>query len=98
MEVGRRYIDDALNQTTGDVRTIADVMVSHAEGSLHHWLNVTLAVGGALVVLGVVVAMLGALRAERLPIVRHRNSNISADLNAACLLSAAPAWPPSMFS
>ena len=34
LEVARRYVDDALNQTTGDIRQIADVMVAHAEGSL----------------------------------------------------------------
>ena len=62
IEIGRRHIDDALNQTTDDVRTIGDVMVSHAEGSLHHWLNLTLAAGGALVVVGVVVTMIGAAR------------------------------------
>ena len=62
MEIGRRFIDDALNQTTGDVRTIGDVMVSHAEGSLHHWLNLTLAAGGVLVVVGVVFTMIGAMR------------------------------------
>ena len=37
-------------------------MVSQAEGSLHQWLNMTLAAGGALVVLGVILALLGALR------------------------------------
>jgi hypothetical protein len=62
LEVVRRYINDALNQTTGDIRQIADVMVNHAEDSLHHWLNLTLAAGGVLVVLGVVAAMLGGLR------------------------------------
>jgi hypothetical protein len=62
LEIGRRYIDDALNRTTGNVRTIAGVMVTHAEGSLHQWLNLTLAAGGALVVFGVVVAMIGGLR------------------------------------
>jgi hypothetical protein len=36
-------------------------MVTHAEDSLHQWLNLTLAAGGALVVLGVIVAMLGSL-------------------------------------
>jgi hypothetical protein len=61
-EIGRRYIDDALNRTTGDVRTIADVMVTHAEASLHQWLNLTLAAGGALVVFGVIVSMIGGLR------------------------------------
>ena len=45
-----------------DIRTVADVMVSQAEASLHHWLNVTLAVGVALVVLGIIASMLGGLR------------------------------------
>jgi hypothetical protein len=62
IEVGRRYIDDALNRTTGDIRPIADVMIGHAKGSLHQWLNLTLAAGGVLVVLGVFVALLGGLR------------------------------------
>jgi hypothetical protein len=61
LEICRRYIDNALNQTTGNVRTIADAMVTHAEGSLHQWLNLTLAAGGALVVFGVIVTMFGAL-------------------------------------
>ena len=62
LEVGRRYINDALNRTTGDIRQVADVMVDHAEGSLHQWLNLTLAAGGVLVVFGVIVSMLGGLR------------------------------------
>ena len=62
LEVARRYIDDALNRTSGDVRQIAEVMVNHAEGSLHQWLNLTLAAGGVLVVFGVIVSMLGGLR------------------------------------
>jgi hypothetical protein len=62
LEVARRYVNDALNRTTGDIRQIADVMVNHAEDSLHHWLNLTLAAGGVLVVFGVVVSMLGGLR------------------------------------
>ena len=62
LEVARRSINDALNRTTGDIRQVADVMVNHAEDSLHHWLNLTLAAGGVLVVFGVVVSMLGGLR------------------------------------
>jgi hypothetical protein len=62
LEAGRRYINDALDHTTGDIRKIADAMVSHAVGSLHQWLNLTLAAGGALVVFGVIVAMLGSMR------------------------------------
>lgn len=60
IEVGGRHINDALNQTTGDIRRIADVMVSTAEGSLHLWLTLTLIAGAALVVLGVLVAVLGS--------------------------------------
>jgi hypothetical protein len=37
-------------------------MVDHAVGSMHMWLNLTLAVGGALVVLGVVAAAAGGMR------------------------------------
>ena len=61
-EVGRRYINDALNRTTGDIRQVADVMVNQAEVSLHQWLNLTLAAGGVLVVFGIIVSMLGGLR------------------------------------
>lgn len=62
LEVARGHVNDALNRTAGDIRQIADVMVSRAEDSLHHWLNLTLAAGAALVVFGVLVAMLGGLR------------------------------------
>jgi hypothetical protein len=62
LEVAQRYINTALDRTTGDVRQVADAMVNHAEGSLHQWLNLTLAAGGVLVVFGVVVSMLGGLR------------------------------------
>jgi hypothetical protein len=61
IEVGARYLNDALNRTTGDLRQIADVMVHNAEAGLRHWLNLTLAAGAGLVVLGVVVAVLGGL-------------------------------------
>lgn len=62
LEVARRRIDAVLDDTTGDIRAIADVLVGHAEGSLHHWLNLTLAAGGVLAAFGVLVAMLGGLR------------------------------------
>ncbi len=62
LEIGRRYVDDALNGTTGDIRQVADVMVNQAEVSMHQWLNLTLAAGGVLVVLGIVVSMIGGLR------------------------------------
>ena len=62
LEVGRRYVDDALNRTTGDIRLVADVMVNQAEVSAHQWLNLTLVAGGVLVVFGIIVSMLGGLR------------------------------------
>jgi hypothetical protein len=62
IEIGRRYVDDGLNSTTAGVRSVADAVVDHAVGSLHTWLNLTLAAGGALVVFGVLVSMLGGLR------------------------------------
>ena len=61
IEVGRRYMNAALNRTTGDIRTVAEVMVGTAEDSLHLWLNITLVVGAGLVVLGVVASMLGGV-------------------------------------
>jgi hypothetical protein len=62
IEVGRRRLGQALDATAGDVRNLAGAMVDHAIGSLHLWLNLTMAAGLALVVLGVVVSMLGGLR------------------------------------
>ncbi len=67
IEIGRRYVDDALNHTSGgDVHAIADVMVDHAVGSMHMWLNLTLTVGGGLVIIGgVIVALLSGLGSRR---------------------------------
>ena len=62
IERARYPINDTLNNTTGGIRGIADVMVGQAESSLHDWLDLTLAGGGALVVLGVLAAGLGSLR------------------------------------
>jgi hypothetical protein len=62
LEVARRFVNRALDRTTGDIRQVAEAMVSHAEDSMHQWLNLTLAAGGALVVFGVLVSMLGGLR------------------------------------
>ncbi len=61
IEVGGRYLNNALNGTTGDIRQIAEVMVGHAEAGLHFWLNLTLIAGVALAGLGVLVAILGAM-------------------------------------
>jgi hypothetical protein len=62
IEVGRRRVGNALNTTPADVKNVAAAMVDHAIGSLHLWLNLVLAAGGALVVLGVLASMLGGLR------------------------------------
>ncbi|AQA02033.1 hypothetical protein BVC93_05855 [Mycobacterium sp. MS1601] len=61
LEIGRRRVDAALAETSGDIRAIADVLVDTAIDSMHHWLNLTLAVGGGLVAVGVLFAMLGGL-------------------------------------
>ena len=61
IEAGHRFVDGALNRTTGDIRTVAEVMVAHAEDSLHQWLNYTLLAGGVLVVLGVITAIIGGV-------------------------------------
>ena len=62
LEVARGFVNRALDRTTGDIRQIAEAMVNHAEDSMHQWLNLTLAAGGGLVVLGVLAAMLRGLR------------------------------------
>jgi hypothetical protein len=61
IEIGRRYANDALNRTTGDIRRVAEVMVDRVESGLHQWLNVALLAGAALVGFGVIVAVLGSL-------------------------------------
>ncbi|MGB7146833.1 MAG: hypothetical protein WA290_27120 [Mycobacterium sp.] len=62
IELARRRINDTLNNTTGDIRRISDAVVGQAVSSLHYWLDLTLAAGGVLVVLGVLTALLGSLR------------------------------------
>ncbi|GFG71982.1 hypothetical protein [Mycolicibacter senuensis] len=62
IEVARRYLNQVLNQATGDIRRIADAMADVAEASLHQWLNLTLAAGAVLVLIGVAVALAGGLR------------------------------------
>jgi hypothetical protein len=62
LEVSRSYVNNALNQTVGDLRQVAEVMVGQADASMHHWCNLTLAAGGVLVVFGVAVSLLGGLR------------------------------------
>ena len=36
-------------------------MVSTAQGSMHQWLNLTLVIGGGLVIVGVIVSLLSSL-------------------------------------
>ena len=62
IELARYPLNDTLNNTTGGIRGIADVMVGQAQSSLHDWLDATLVAGGGLVLLGVLVAGLGGLR------------------------------------
>jgi len=62
LEVGRRYVNEALANTSADVRQIAEALIRHATDSMHQWLNIALAAGGGLVALGVLVALLGGLR------------------------------------
>lgn len=61
IEAGGRYVDDALNRTTGNIRQIAEAMVAHAEAGLRDWLDLTLVAGAGLVAAGVLVAVLGGL-------------------------------------
>ena len=61
IEYGQRYLNHALNGTSGTVRTVADVMVATAQASMHQWLTVTLIAGGGLVVVGVIVSLLSGL-------------------------------------
>ncbi len=61
IELGQRYVREALNNTAGTTRRVADVMVATAQDSMHQWLNVTLVVGGGVVVVGVIVSLLSGL-------------------------------------
>jgi hypothetical protein len=61
IEAGGRYVNDALNRTTGNIRQVAEVMVADAEAGLRQWLDLTLLAGVGLVGLGVLVAIVGGL-------------------------------------
>ncbi|MGW0162019.1 hypothetical protein ACWDUN_22175 [Mycobacterium sp. NPDC003323] len=65
IEIGRRYVEDALNRTTGNIRGVAEVMVEHAIDSMHVWLNLTLTVSGGVLIIGVIVALLSGLGGAR---------------------------------
>lgn len=61
IEFGQRYLNSALNETSGSVRTVADAMVATAQDSMHQWLDVALIAGGGLVLVGVIVSLLTGL-------------------------------------
>ena len=61
IEIANRYVEMGLNRTAGTIRVVAETMVAHAEDSLHWWLNCTLIAGVALVVLGVLGAVVGGV-------------------------------------
>ncbi len=61
IELGQRYLNRALNGTSGAMRIVADAMVATARDSMHQWLNVTLIAGGGLVLVGVIVSLLAGL-------------------------------------
>lgn len=61
IEFGRRRLDAVLNNSSGDIRRIAEVMVGTAQDSMHQWLNISLIVGGGLVIIGVIVSLLVSL-------------------------------------
>ncbi len=61
IEFGRRRLNAVLDNSSGDIRRIAEVMVGTAENSMHQWLNIALVVGGGLVIIGVIVSLLASL-------------------------------------
>ena len=61
IEFAQRYVRGTLNATAGNARRIADVMVATIESSMHQWLNITLIVGGGLVIVGILVGLLSSL-------------------------------------
>lgn len=61
MEYGQRYLRQALDGTSGNVRAVANAMVVTAQAGMHQWLNITLVVGGGLVIVGVIVSLLSGL-------------------------------------
>ena len=65
IELSRDRVNELLNNTSGNIREIAAVMVSTAEKSMHQWLNVTLVVGAGLVIIGVIVSLLVSLAGGR---------------------------------
>lgn len=66
IEMVRGRVDTAIgNATTGDLQRIADGLVTAAQDSAHHWLNINLISGAGLAVLGVLFAVLGSMPRTR---------------------------------
>jgi hypothetical protein len=65
IEYGQRYLRAALDNTSGNVERIAQVLATTAQDSMHQWLNVTLAAGVALVVFGAIASGLSSLMRGR---------------------------------
>ena len=61
IEFAQRYVRKILDDTTGNARRIAEVMVTAIQSSMHQWLNITLIIGGGLVIVGVIVGLLSSL-------------------------------------
>lgn len=61
VEVGRAQLGRALGSVSGNPRQIADSMVQQAISSMHTWLDLALAAGGGLALLGVIFALLGGI-------------------------------------
>ncbi|OAT70296.1 hypothetical protein AWB85_02705 [Mycobacteroides immunogenum] len=61
LEIGRRYLERPLSRVTGDLREVADGVVTAAVSNAHHWLSLTMAVGGLVIVIGVVSGLVGGL-------------------------------------
>lgn len=62
IELAQPRLRHALDDTSGNTRGIAAPMLKTAEDSMHHWLNVTLIIGGSLVVAGVLASLVGGMR------------------------------------
>lgn len=61
VEYGQRHLARTLEGTSGSVRTVIDGLVAAAQNSLHQWLNITIVVGGGLVIVGVIVSLLAGV-------------------------------------
>jgi hypothetical protein len=61
IEFGRRHLNALLDNSSGNIRRIAEAMVNTAVNSMHQWLNISLIVGGGLVLIGVIVTLLAGL-------------------------------------